>query len=377
VDRLVIGNGFVGGLVPPGFFNRGITVTQTNWKRLGAIATLLAWWTMAGARAEEKAKDFPKGSDKAVKAVKEAMPKAEIDAVEQPKGFGADPKGESPLFWTVRIHAGDEKHELSVTPDGTIIRLPTALDEKDLPKAVREGLAKAAPEAKVQKVEKQETRATLRYRALEEPVVVYDLVVSNEEKKVQFYVLPNGIILKNTPMKEEKRPAQQEAKPTAGEDKIPPKVEDKKKPAIPEAARKAVKAVQELFPDAEITGVENVGYQDGTGALEILNYEVEYTLKGVEHELNITPEGVIIHLVLPVDAKDLPKKVADAAAKEIPDGKVQKASKEETRAILSFELLNKAKVVYVATVENKGGKTTVKLLPDGTVVKDVNPFEKK
>jgi hypothetical protein len=28
-------------------------------------------------------------------------------------------------------------------------------------------------------------------------------------------------------------------------------------------------------------------------------------------------------------------------------------------------------------VENKGAKTTVKMLPDGTVVKDINPFEKK
>jgi hypothetical protein len=178
-------------------------------------------------------------------------------------------------------------------------------------------------------------------------------------------------------VKEEKKPAKDEAKPAALEDKKPPKAEDKKKPDIPEAARKAVKAVQELLPDAEITGVENVGYQDGTGALEVLNYEVEYTLKGVEHELNVTPEGVIIHVVLPLDAKDLPKKVADAAAKEIPDGKIQKASKEETRAGLKFIALEKPKLLYVATVEAKGGKTTVKLLPDGTVVKDVNPFEKK
>jgi len=312
-----------------------------------------------------------------VKAVKEALPKAEIDAVEQPKGFGADPKGESPLFWTIRIHTGDEKHELSVTPEGTIIRLPIVMDEKDLPKAVREGLAKAASDAKVQKVEKQETRATLRYAALEKPEVVYSVMVAKDEKKFHLQVAGDGTILKNTPVKEEKKPAKGEAKPAAGEDKKPAKAEDKKKPDIPEAARKAVKAVQELLPDADITGVENVGYQDGTGALEILNYEVEYTLKGVEHELNVTPEGVIIHVVLPMAAKDLPKKVADAVAQEVADGKVQKVSKEETRAGLRFVPLEKAKVLYVATVESKGAKTTVKMLPDGTVVKDINPFEKK
>jgi len=97
---------------PRRIFNRGITMTQMSWRRFGAIAVLLAWCAaMASARADEKAKEFPKGSDKAVKAVKEALPKAEIDAVEQPKGFGADPKGESPLFWTIRIHAGDEGHD--------------------------------------------------------------------------------------------------------------------------------------------------------------------------------------------------------------------------------------------------------------------------
>jgi len=349
-----------------------------SWQRFGAIALLMAWCAaMASARADEKAKEFPKGSDKAVKAVKEALPKAEIDAVEQPKGFGADPKGESPLFWTIRIHTGDEKHELSVTPEGTIIRLPIVMDEKDLPKAVREGLAKAASDAKVQKVEKQETRATLRYAALEKPEVVYSVMVAKDEKKFHLQVAGDGTILKNTPVKEEKKPAKGEAKPAAGEDKKPAKAEDKKKPDIPEAARKAVKAVQELLPDADITGVENVGYQDGTGALEILNYEVEYTLKGVEHELNVTPEGVIIHVVLPMAAKDLPKKVADAVAQEVADGKVQKVSKEETRAGLRFVPLEKAKVLYVATVESKGAKTTVKMLPDGTVVKDINPFEKK
>jgi len=353
-------------------------MTQMSWQRFGAIALLLAWCaSMASTRAEEKAKEFPKGSDKAVKAVKEALPKAEIDAVEQPKGFGADPKGESPLFWTIRIHAGDETQEISVTPEGTIIRLPIVVDEKDLPKPVRQSLAKAAANAKVQKVEKQETRATLKYAALEKPEAVYSVMVAKDEKKFQLQVAADGTILKNSPAKEEKKPAQDEAKPAVGEEKKPPKVDDKKKPDIPEAARKAVKAVQELLPDADITGVENVAYQDGTGALEILNYEVEYMLKGVEHELNVTPEGVIIHLTLPIEAKDLPKKVADAVAKEFPDGNVQMASKDETRAGLKFVALEKPKVLYVAVVENKGAKTTVKMLPDGTVVKDINPFEKK
>jgi hypothetical protein len=326
--------------------------------------------------AEEKAKEFPKGAAKAVKAVQEALPKAEIDAVEQPKGFGSDPKGEAPLFWTIRLHVKDDKQELSVTPEGLIIRFPTTVNLKDLPEKIKDGLAKRPPVESVVKIEKQETRASIRYAALEKPEISYHLlVVAKDDKKVSIRAAADGTILQQTPVKDAKEPEKEEAKPK--DEAKPANPVEKKKPTIPEAAAKAVKAVQDLLPDAEITGVENVGYQDGTGPLEILNYEVEYTLKGVEHELNVTPEGVIIHVALPVEVKELPKKVADAVAKEIPDGKVQKATKEETRAGLKFVALEKPKVLYVVTLEGTGKKSTLKFLPDGSEVKDVNPFAKK
>jgi hypothetical protein len=347
------------------------------------MSKLNGLWVVAlaipiGAAAADDKKPFPEGSEKAVKAVQEALPNGMIDAVEQPKGFGADPEGKAPLFWNVRLHVGDDKKDLTVTPDGVIVVLPTTVEIKDLPEAVKDGLAKAAPDAKVLAVEKQEIRAAIRYAALDKPEATFTADVVKDDKKVRVRVAADGKILKKEPLDEEKKPAKGEGEAAAAkEDEKPAKADDKKKPKFPEEAAKAVKAVQDAFPDAEITGVENVGYLDGTGTMDILNYEVEFELKTVEHELNVTPEGVIIHLTLPVETKDLPKAVTEALAKEVPDGKVQNASKEETRAGLKFVALEKPRVIYVATVESKGVKSSIKLRPDGTAIKEVDPFGKK
>src|SRR5262249_21751607 len=79
-----------------------------------------------------KPKAFPKGSEKAVAGVRAALPKAVTDEVAEPKGFGGSGGKGKPLFWSVRLHAGGKKLDLSVTPEGVIIRLPTPVEVKDL-----------------------------------------------------------------------------------------------------------------------------------------------------------------------------------------------------------------------------------------------------
>jgi hypothetical protein len=44
--------------------------------------------------------------------------------------------------WIVRYHAGEKKQELSVTPEGVIIRLPVPVEVKDLPRPVADAIAK-------------------------------------------------------------------------------------------------------------------------------------------------------------------------------------------------------------------------------------------
>jgi hypothetical protein len=332
-----------------------------SWR--AAFGAAFVTLTLALAAAQADAPKPPDGAEKAVKAVQDAFPDAVIDEAARPKGFGDGGDKVAPLFWNVRFHVKDDKKELAVTPDGVIIRLPTPLDPKDLPKALKDGLAKAAPKGAVKTAEKQETRAALRYAALDRPEVEYAVVIVKDDKKSRVLVGADGAVLKVEPIKDKK----EEKKPEAACD-------DKPKFKPPEEAAKAVKAVTDEFPDAEVTGVETVGYQDGTGALDVLAYEVEYTRKGGEHEINVSPDGVIIQLARVVEVKDLPKAVTDALAKEIPGGKVESATKMETRAGLRFLPLDKPKVIYVFGMDDK---STVKLRPDGSVVEDVNPFGKK
>src|SRR4051794_2611238 len=89
----------------------------------------LAWFIVPAVAqsGEDEPKAFPKGSEKAVAAVRAAVPKAEIDEVAEPKGFGGSGGKGTPLFWTVRLHTGAKKQDLSVTPEGVLIRLPSSV----------------------------------------------------------------------------------------------------------------------------------------------------------------------------------------------------------------------------------------------------------
>src|SRR5262249_18591047 len=80
---------------------------------------------------EGKTKAVPKGAEKAVAAVRKEFPKAEIDEVVEPKGFGGSGGKGTPMFWNVRFHVGKTKHDLAVIPEGTIIRLPSPVEVKD------------------------------------------------------------------------------------------------------------------------------------------------------------------------------------------------------------------------------------------------------
>jgi hypothetical protein len=306
------------------------------------------------ARADEgKSKGVPKGAEKAVAAVRAAFPKATLDEAVEPKGFGGSGGKGTPLFWAVRFHTGEVKRELAVTPEGVIIRLPVPVAVSDLPKAVADAVAKAAPGEKVKGAEKNEVRATLQYVALDKPRVrQYALDVSKGGKTIRLVVSPDGKSVRETKPQAEKKAAKPE-----------------KELAIPAKAAKAVAALKALYPDAVVKQITHEVFDDGTGELEILTYEVEFVTKGVEREMVASPGGVIPHLWAPVETKALPKAVAEAVAKAAPGGKVEKARAFEVRASLRFGAREKAKVYYTVQVE-KGGKTrALNVKPDGGVIK--------
>jgi hypothetical protein len=320
---------------------------------------------VGNAAAADKEKPFPKGSEKAVAAVREAVPKAEIDEVLEPKGFGGSGGKGTPLFWSIRYHVGEHKQDLSVTPEGAIIRLPTPVEPKDLPKPVADAVAKAEPKATIKSAERNEMRATMKYVAMEKAQVLqYAIDVVKDGKRSRITMNGDGGSPKVTDSKEgAKKKDESAAKP--------------KEIDIPEKAVKAVKAIKGLYPEATVIQITTEVFDDGTGDIEILTYEIEFIHNGTKREMVASPEGVIPHLWASIEAKDLPKPVTEALAKAAPDAKVEKARAHEVRASFRFGPLEKPKVYYTVRIDKEGKESTLKFKPNGTFIKDFRFPQKK
>jgi hypothetical protein len=331
---------------------------QVMTAALGVTLVVIAGWSARGA---EKEKSFPKGSEKAVAAVRKEFPRAKIDEVAEPKGFGGSGGKGTPLFWTVRFHTGDQKHDLSVIPDGTIIRLPVSLKARDLPKPVADAVARAEPGATVQSAVKNEMRATLKYVALDRAQVLqYAIEVVKDRKRSRVTMNAQGGNVKVTELKEEKKAAKdQSARAGDAEKEI----------KIPAKAARAVKAIKALYPDAIVKDITTEVFDDGSGTIEILTYEVEFLSKGKKHEMVASPEGIIPHLWASVERKALPKAVKDALTKAVPGAEVKQARALEIRASLRFVARDKPKVYYTIRVAKNGKEKTINVKPDGSLVK--------
>jgi hypothetical protein len=231
----------------------------------------------------------------------------------------------------------------------------TVVDVKDLPKTITDAAAKQVPGASIRKAQRQVIRHTLKYIAFDKPrVQVYQVVVARDDQRVRVQVAPDG-------KKQGTRPVE------AGKDKAA-EAGPKKEIDIPQAARKAVQAIKDLYPNAVVEEITTEVYQDPSGTIDILTYEVEFVSKGVKREMVASPEGVIPHLWKPVAEKDLPQAVADTVAKAVPGGKVESAKAFEVRAGLQFAPLARPRVVYQLETEKDGAAGKLAVRADGTIV---------
>jgi hypothetical protein len=309
---------------------------------------------------QDSPKQWPKGSEKAVAALQKEFPKAVIDEVAEPKGFGGSGGKGTPLSWNVRFHVGDKPQELSLTPQGTIIRLPTAVAVGDLPKAVADAVAKAEPKAAIRSAQKNEVRAVMKYVALEKAQPQqYAIDLLKDGKRSRVTMNGQGGDVKVTELRDDK-PKEKADKPAANEKEID----------IPEKAAKSVKAIKALYPDAAVKQITTEVFDDGSGEIEILTYEIEFTSKGVQREMVASPDGIIPHLWVTVPAKDLPKAVTDASDKAVPGARIESARVLEIRAGLRFGDRDKPKFYYTVQVEADGKAKSVKVKPDGSIIED-------
>jgi hypothetical protein len=230
----------------------------------------------------------------------------------------------------------------------------TPVELKELPKPISDGAAKARPGASIRKAQKLEIKHTMKYVAFDKPrVQSYQAILVKDDKRTRVQVAPDGKKLNARPVTDNK------AEPGKKADK--PKEID-----IPDKASKAVKAIKELYPDAVVIEITTEVYQDPSGIVDVLTYEIEFLLKGAKREMVASPEGVIPHLWKPIAEKDLPQAVAQTLAKE--GGKIESASQFEVRAGLQFAPLDKPRVVYQLEMDKDGTASKLNLRADGSAV---------
>lgn len=230
-----------------------------------------------------------------------------------------------------------------------------AVEPKDLPKEIAEAAAKHAPGTTIKKADKQEIRHTMKYVALDKPEVQrYQVVVVQDDKRVRIQVAPDGKRLDHRPVADQKG------------DRKDALADDPKEIDIPEKAGKSVKAIKELYPDAVVKAITTEVYQDPSGTVDVLTYEIEFISKGTKHEMVASPDGVIPHLWKAIAEKELPKAVAETVAKE--GGKVESAARFEIRAGLQFVPIDKPRVVYRLELEKEGKLSKLQVRADGSVV---------
>lgn len=345
-----------------------MSCTQSASSRLLIVALLALCLPLACHTTQEGANSFPVGSTKAVSAARQALPGAVVTDVSVPKEFGAEAVGGTPLFWVVKLAPKDKanapERSLSVTPDGVVILMPQEVGERDMPKPIAAAVAEAAASGKILRRERQETRATLKYAALDVPEVLYVVDVATGAHVRRLEMTGDGKTIGSRDLGAEK--LDENSKAPAPTQTAP--AQDGEYPA---AASLAVHAVKQILPHVTIKGVEEVGFLDGTGQMSVLNYEVEFFEDGIEKEWNATPDGIVISVPRPIEAAALPAAVRDAVAKNA-DSKIRKAVRQETRAGLKFVPLAQALVVYEVEFEKDGKTVKGKWNPDGSKVEEVD-----
>jgi hypothetical protein len=310
-------------------------------------------------RPPESGKGVPPGSERAVKAALAAWPGATLEDVVTPSesiGLG----GENGAFWSLHLSVDGVRQTVSVASDGVLIRSSKEVAPKDLPTTVGKGMAKVAPNG-ASKITKLETLGVVRFVALSSPETRYGARVQSAAGTTSVTLASDGTVVESKSVSKPKKApvVDPNARTTDG--------------PIPEQAAKAVQAMREVFPDLVFDLVEEVPYIDSsTQTIVMLWYEVEFFVGGVKHEFNATPDGIVIDYRKTIPASDLPKAVADAIAKAIPDGRIEEVTKSETRAGPRFVGLDRPIVVYEIQPRGEGDAHVdgIKLRIDGTEVKE-------
>jgi uncharacterized membrane protein YkoI len=275
-------------------------------------------------------------------AIEKQFPGATIDKVKVEEELGLK-------MYEVEIKMGKVEKTVTASEDGVISEVETELAPGDLPAAAAEAVKKAAPGATIKEVDKDQTLAEPKLASLADPKVTYELKMTKKGKVAEVVLAADGTVLEGPQWQEAKKEHKEGA-------------EGKKTDSKVTLSDKAAAAIQKAFPKATVERVKVEEEEDVT------LYEVVLKEDAAEKEVEVTADGMIVNIESVVAAKDLPKVIADAAAKAAPGAQVQKAEKVETHAAAHLVMLSAPKVSYEVELTAKGQKGTIEVAGDGTVL---------
>ncbi len=160
--------------------------------RLAAVAAMA--FTVAVALAADPPKaDKSQLPEAAVKALKDAFPKATIGKIGSEKESGVD-------IFTATLKQGKAEMTVHVTADGTIVAVDTPAAEKELSEAAAKAVKSAAEGAKITDVVKAEIRAevpkdTAKFTKLEKPKTAFLVTLTKETKMGTLKVADDGAVI--------------------------------------------------------------------------------------------------------------------------------------------------------------------------------------
>jgi uncharacterized membrane protein YkoI len=131
---------------------------------------------------------------------------------------------------------------------------------------------------------------------------------------------------------------------------------EEKKIAIDKVPKVVLDAVKTKFPGAKLTGA-SMETED-----KKLIYEVAFTYKGHNYEVECTPEGAFVAIDKQLDFKELPKEVAQTLTEKYPQAKYH----------VIEEVTKKEKIEYYEVELTTADKKKIEVLigPSGKILKE-------
>ena len=282
---------------------------HTRWLVIVAVAVLAA---------AAPAAELPEA---VTKAVAKAFPNATIRSVEQ-ESEGAV------RYYDLSLDMAGRRIEVEVDKDGNIGEVERVISLAEAPAALRKAVMEATGgtgKARIERHERWGVGRGDRFVPLQTPRVFYEIKLT---------------------VKGERRTSKWQPEPVA----LPPK---------------AKAAVEALFPNCAITGVEA---EDEDG---VMLYEVTLVVNGLDAEVSLAADGTVAEVEWVVPTQALPTAVIEAIKKLAKDASVIRIEKEEIRAEAKdgkLVPLAKPRIVYEASLKKKDLFAEVEIAADGRVI---------